>query len=125
MSALVSCPDGPRYNWLLHPTPPTGKAFRHGDIENILAELAKTVGHAGGGGGLLGIAQSVFNAATSGGAGGATFTKEDIKRVYFVRFVHAERKEMQLKMCKGQLVAGLLAGTFCGHPPPHPPRFPD
>ncbi|KAI9057063.1 Het-C-domain-containing protein [Trametes sanguinea] len=61
-----------------------GKAFRHGDIEDILTELAKTAGHAGGGGGgLLGsIAQSVLGAAI-GGAAGAKFTKEDVKRVYF------------------------------------------
>ncbi|KAJ8480697.1 hypothetical protein ONZ51_g6470 [Trametes cubensis] len=58
-----------------------GKAFRHGDIEDILTELAKSVGHAGGGGGLLGIAQSVLGAATGGS--GAKFTKEDVKRVYF------------------------------------------
>lgn len=62
---------------------PPGKAFRHGDIEDILTELAKSVGHAGGGGGLLGIAASVLGAAS--GSSGAKFTKEDVKRVYFVR----------------------------------------
>ncbi|CDO73164.1 hypothetical protein BN946_scf185007.g219 [Trametes cinnabarina] len=59
-----------------------GKAFRHGDIEDILTELAKTAGHASGGGGLLGsIAQSVLGAAVGGV--GAKFSKEDVKRVYF------------------------------------------
>ena len=69
---------------LAHTLTSTGKAFRHGDIENILAELAKTVGHvSSGGGGLLGIAQSVLSAAASGGEG-AKFSGEDVKRVYFV-----------------------------------------
>ena len=57
-----------------------GKAFRHGDIEGILSELAKTAGHAVGGGGLIGFAQSVLSTAS----GGAKFSKEDVKRVYFV-----------------------------------------
>ena len=62
----------------------SGKAFRHGDIENILSEIAKTVGHVGsGGGGLLGMASAVLQAAASGGEG-AKFTGEDVKRVYFV-----------------------------------------
>ncbi|KAJ7805214.1 Het-C-domain-containing protein, partial [Mycena olivaceomarginata] len=43
------------------------KAFRHGDIENILSTLAKSAGHA---------------AATSG-PGGPKFTSGDIKKVYF------------------------------------------
>ena len=68
----------------VHQRPQSGKAFRHGDIENLLAELAKTVGHvSSGGGGLLGIAQSVLSAAASGGEG-AKFSGEDVKRVYFV-----------------------------------------
>lgn len=58
-----------------------GKAFRHGDIESILEELAKTAGVAAGGSGLLGFASSVFNAAK----GGSKFSRMDVKRVYFVR----------------------------------------
>lgn len=56
-----------------------------GDIENTLTELAKAVGHShgGGGGGLLGFAKTVLSAA-SGAAGGKKFTKDDVKRVYFV-----------------------------------------
>ncbi|RPD82107.1 heterokaryon incompatibility Het-C [Lentinus tigrinus ALCF2SS1-7] len=72
-----------------------GKAFRHGDIENILSELAKSVGHAGGGGGLLGLAQSVLSAAASGG-GGATFTKEDVKRVYFGNWLRDYSQAMDI-----------------------------
>ena len=39
----------------------------------------KAVGHSQGGG-ILGFAQNVLSAAT----GGAKFSKEDVKRVYFV-----------------------------------------
>lgn len=56
------------------------KAFRHGDIENILSTLIKSVGGAATGGGLLGFAQNVLQSA----AGGAKFDKGDIKKVYFV-----------------------------------------
>ncbi|TBU62109.1 Het-C-domain-containing protein [Dichomitus squalens] len=73
-----------------------GKAFRHGDIENILAELAKTVGHAGGGGGgLLDFAQSVLSAAASGG-NGSKFTKEDVKRVYFGNWLRDYSQAMDI-----------------------------
>ena len=58
---------------------PTDKAFRHGDIENILETLVKSTGVATGGG-ILGIAQSVISSVS----GGAKFTKGDIKKVYFV-----------------------------------------
>jgi hypothetical protein len=60
---------------------PTDKAFRHGDIENVLESLVKSAGGAAGSG-LLGIAQSVI----SNVAGGAKFTKSDVKKVYFVSF---------------------------------------
>lgn len=60
----------------------TDKAFRHGDIENILETLAKTAGKASiGGSGILGLAASVYQAA----AGPPKFSKSDIKKVYFVR----------------------------------------
>ncbi|KAH9858257.1 heterokaryon incompatibility protein Het-C-domain-containing protein [Lenzites betulinus] len=71
-----------------------GKAFRHGDIEDILTELAKSVGHAGGGGGLLGIAQSVLGAAT--GSSGSKFTKEDVKRVYFGNWLRDYSQAMDI-----------------------------
>ncbi|KAI0652327.1 heterokaryon incompatibility protein Het-C-domain-containing protein [Trametes meyenii] len=71
-----------------------GKAFRHGDIEDILTELAKSVGHASGGGGLLGIAQSVLGAAT--GSGGAKFSKEDVKRVYFGNWLRDYSQAMDI-----------------------------
>lgn len=56
-----------------------GKAFRHGDIENTLLELVKVIGHSQGSG-LFGFAQNVLSVAT----GGAKFSKEDVKHVYFV-----------------------------------------
>lgn len=60
------------------------KAFRHGDIENILETLVKSAGGtamASHGSGLLGkLASTVISRAT----GGSKFTKSDIKKVYFV-----------------------------------------
>ena len=58
------------------------KAFRHGDIENILENLVKYAGHASAShsGGILGFASSVLNKAS----GGSKFSKGDIKKVYFV-----------------------------------------
>ncbi|KAF8921834.1 heterokaryon incompatibility protein Het-C-domain-containing protein [Mucidula mucida] len=55
------------------------KAFRHGDIENILETLVKYAGHASAGGGLLGFASQVLKTAS----GGSKFSKSDIKKVYF------------------------------------------
>jgi hypothetical protein len=60
--------------------PVSDKAFRHGDIENVLETLVKNAGRSAGGGGLLGFAQNVLQSA----AGGAKFSKSDIKKVYFV-----------------------------------------
>lgn len=56
---------------------PIDRAFRHGDIENILSEIAKTAA----GGGILQFAHSVL----ASGSGGSKFSKADIKKVYFVR----------------------------------------
>lgn len=56
------------------------KAFRHGDIENVLEELVKFSGSGIGGSSLLGIASSVLHQVT----GGSKFSKSDIKKVYFV-----------------------------------------
>lgn len=62
-------------------TPLIDKAFRHGDIENILENLAKTAAAASiGGSGLLNIAVSVVKNM----GGPAKFDKSDIKKVYFV-----------------------------------------
>ncbi|KAI9511719.1 heterokaryon incompatibility protein Het-C-domain-containing protein [Russula earlei] len=55
------------------------KAFRHGDIENILTEVAKTAGSLATGGGILQLAHSVL----ASGAGGSKFDKSDVKKVYF------------------------------------------
>jgi hypothetical protein len=60
------------------------KAFRHGDIENVLEELAKNVGGAAGGASLIGFAQALLN---SGSGGGSKFSHADVKRVYFVSLV--------------------------------------
>ena len=68
-------------DYTLSLTDSADKAFRHGDIENVLEELAKTVGGAAMGSGLLGIASSVIGQVT----GGSKFSKSDIKKVYFVR----------------------------------------
>jgi ATP-dependent protease HslVU (ClpYQ) peptidase subunit len=57
----------------------TDKAFRHGDIENILTEIAKTAGGLATGGGILQFAQSVIAAGS-----GSKFSKADVKKVYFV-----------------------------------------
>lgn len=59
------------------------KAFRHGDIENILESLVKYAGRASSGAGLLGFASSVIKQAS----GGSKFSKNDIKKVYFVCFL--------------------------------------
>ncbi|KAL0066565.1 hypothetical protein AAF712_006368 [Marasmius tenuissimus] len=55
------------------------KAYRHGDIENVLAELVKSAGGAATGGGLLGFAKKVLDKSS----GGSKFDRGDIKRVYF------------------------------------------
>ena len=70
-------------------------------------ELVKAVGHSQGGGGLLGFAQGMLSAAT----GGAKFTKEDVKHVYFVRVVVPVRVVHRVLTCNiGKLASGLLPG---------------
>ncbi|KAJ7750328.1 Het-C-domain-containing protein [Mycena metata] len=74
------------------------KAFRHGDIENILSTLAKTAGHAvasGHGGNLFGFAKSMIQAATSG-PGGPKFTSGDIKKVYFGNWLRDYSQAMDI-----------------------------
>jgi len=57
------------------------KAFRHGDIENILSDVVKAAAHAhSSGGGLLGFAKKIASEVS----GGKKFSKKDIKRIYFV-----------------------------------------
>lgn len=69
------------------------KAFRHGDIENILETLAKTAGKASiGGSSLLGIAASVYKAA----AGPSKFNKSDIKKVYFGNWLRDYSQAMDI-----------------------------
>ncbi|TFK56504.1 Het-C-domain-containing protein [Heliocybe sulcata] len=55
------------------------KAFRHGDIENILTELAKTTSAGAASEGLLSLAQNLLSTA----GGGSKFSKNDVKKVYF------------------------------------------
>ncbi|KAI0815377.1 heterokaryon incompatibility protein Het-C-domain-containing protein [Irpex lacteus] len=69
------------------------KAFRHGDIENILEELAKTVGGAAGGASLLGFAQALL---TSGSGGGSKFAHADVKRVYFGNWLRDYSQAMDI-----------------------------
>ena len=57
------------------------KAFRHGDIEEILPKLVKNLGSSGGGGGDSWL---VFMASLFSFGSGGKFTKMDMKRIYFV-----------------------------------------
>ncbi|KAI0274933.1 heterokaryon incompatibility Het-C [Gloeopeniophorella convolvens] len=68
------------------------KAFRHGDIENILTELAKTAGSAAAGGGILHFAQSLIAAGT----GGSKFSKGDVKKVYFGNWLRDYSQAMDI-----------------------------
>ncbi|EPQ60148.1 Het-C-domain-containing protein [Gloeophyllum trabeum ATCC 11539] len=68
------------------------KAFRHGDIENILTELAKTTGQAAAGGGLLSLAQNLLSTA----AGGSKFSKNDVKKVYFGNWLRDYSQAMDI-----------------------------
>ncbi|KAF8899167.1 heterokaryon incompatibility protein Het-C-domain-containing protein [Infundibulicybe gibba] len=68
------------------------KAFRHGDIENILENLVKSVGGAAVGGGLIGFATSVLKSAT----GGSKFSKSDIKKVYFGNWLRDYSQAMDI-----------------------------
>ncbi|TFK41913.1 heterokaryon incompatibility protein Het-C-domain-containing protein [Crucibulum laeve] len=69
------------------------KAFRHGDIENILEKLVKNVGGAAiGGGGLLGFAKSVIKQAS----GGSKFSRSDIKKVYFGNWLRDYSQAMDI-----------------------------
>ena len=72
-------------------------------------ELVKAVGHShGGGGGLLGFAKNVISAAT----GGAKFSKEDVKRVYFVCDVVERAMWCFLISGTGKLASRLLPGKY-------------
>ncbi len=51
------------------------KAFRHGDIENVLEEVVKSAAA----GGFLALAKQALAKS------GPRFSREDIKKVYFVR----------------------------------------
>ena len=69
----------PNYPKIVPSNMSIGKAFRHGDIEDILTQLVKTAGYAAvGGAGLLSVTHSFL------GKGSQKFSKEDVKRVYFV-----------------------------------------
>ncbi|KAJ7144853.1 Het-C-domain-containing protein [Mycena crocata] len=78
------------------------KAFRHGDIENILSTLAKTAGHvaaahaATGGGDLLGFAKSIIKTAVTSGTGNEKFSSSDIKKVYFGNWLRDYSQAMDI-----------------------------
>jgi len=69
------------------------KAFRHGDIEEILTEVAKTAGGLATGGGILQMAQSVMAAA---GGSGSKFSKGDVKKVYFGNWLRDYSQAMDI-----------------------------
>ncbi|KAJ7146223.1 heterokaryon incompatibility protein Het-C-domain-containing protein [Mycena epipterygia] len=75
------------------------KAFRHGDIENILSTLAKTAGLAAAshsaGGDLFGFAKAIIKTATSG-PGGPKFSSSDIKKVYFGNWLRDYSQAMDI-----------------------------
>jgi len=84
------------------------KAFRHGDIENVLQELVKCVSAGIGGGSLLRIASSVLQEVT----GGSKFSKSDIKKVYFVSNDCVSIYNKINFSSSGKLVERLLSGLF-------------
>ncbi|KAK1218701.1 hypothetical protein PQX77_018600 [Marasmius sp. AFHP31] len=81
------------------------KAFRHGDIENVLAELAKSAGGAATGGGLLGFAKKVLDKSS----GGSKFDRSDIKRVYFGNWLrdYSQASASSLESRPAMDIAGL------------------
>ncbi|SJL06118.1 uncharacterized protein ARMOST_09454 [Armillaria ostoyae] len=68
------------------------KAFRHGDIENILETVVKSAGRAAAGGGILGFAKKVMDNAS----GGSKFNKGDIKKVYFGNWLRDYSQAMDI-----------------------------
>ncbi|TFK49110.1 Het-C-domain-containing protein [Heliocybe sulcata] len=91
-----------------------GKAFRHGDIEDTLAELIKK---GGGGGGIAALGSLI-------GRGGSKFGGLDVKRVYFGNWLRdysqavdiAGLKKLQLatiiNLC---MILGFLAHGYATH----------
>jgi hypothetical protein len=86
-----------------------GRAFRHGDIEDILAEIAKAAGGSGMLGGLLGKA----------GVGGGKFNGLDIKRVYFGNWLRDYSQAMDIaslqKVQKQTILTLCMALGFMAH----------
>ncbi|KAK0233569.1 Het-C-domain-containing protein [Armillaria fumosa] len=68
------------------------KAFRHGDIENILETVVKSAGRVAAGGGILGFAKKVMDNAS----GGSKFNKGDIKKVYFGNWLRDYSQAMDI-----------------------------
>ncbi|KAF5374984.1 hypothetical protein D9758_000521 [Tetrapyrgos nigripes] len=68
------------------------KAFRHGDIENILSECLKSAGGAAVSGGLLGFAKKMVDNAK----GGSKFSKSDVKKVYFGNWLRDYSQAMDI-----------------------------
>jgi len=69
-----------------------GRAFRHGDIENVLQNVAKVVGMAGSGG-LLSLAKSFVEGSVGGGK---TFSSSDVKHVYFGNWLRDYSQAMDI-----------------------------
>ncbi|KAJ3922038.1 Het-C-domain-containing protein [Lentinula edodes] len=68
------------------------KAFRHGDIENILEQVLKNAALAAGGTGLFGFAKQAFQNVS----GGSKFDKGDIKKVYFGNWLRDYSQAMDI-----------------------------
>ncbi|EJD42358.1 heterokaryon incompatibility Het-C [Auricularia subglabra TFB-10046 SS5] len=66
------------------------KAFRHGDIENVISDLVKIAGGAAGGG-LFSFARSIV-----GSSGGKRFSKEDVKKIYFGNWLRDYSQAMDI-----------------------------
>ncbi|KDQ14438.1 hypothetical protein BOTBODRAFT_32569 [Botryobasidium botryosum FD-172 SS1] len=97
--------DIPDYSFL------NEKAFRHGDIESILAELNKSLG-ANFSGGAAGLLMGVAGALR----GGSKFSKMDIKRVYFGNWLRDYSQVMDIaglsKLTADTLVTVVMALGF-------------
>ncbi|KIJ29126.1 hypothetical protein M422DRAFT_37079 [Sphaerobolus stellatus SS14] len=79
----------PNYTYL------NDKAFRHGDIEEILPTLLKNV-HFGGSEGLWGIIKALFTFGMAGGLNGVRFGRMDVDRIYFGNWLRDYSQAMDI-----------------------------
>ncbi|KAF9508911.1 hypothetical protein BS47DRAFT_1349872 [Hydnum rufescens UP504] len=93
------------------------KAFRHGDIENILKEMYKTVGGHHGmnlASGAMGILSSISGALISGR--GSKFSTLDVKRVYLGNFLCDYSQAMDIagltKLTANSILTIVMALSF-------------